>query len=518
MNPQTFTYTARSNQMMLVLGLALLVLAFWGGLVELVGRWYNQEEYGHGFFLPLISLWMLWMRRQALRESTGAPSAWGLVFLAVSAVMLVLGEVAAIFVAIQVGFLVALVGLVLCFGGWSLLRLTILPIAFLLFAIPLPYFVDSQISWRLQLISSSLGVEFLRLMNYSVFLEGNIIDFGTYKLQVIEACSGLRYLYPLLSIGFLMAYIYPASMYWRVLIFVSVVPITILTNSARIALTGVLVGQYGSGVADGFLHYFEGWVIFIVCQVILMAEIMLIERFTRRRHILEVQQFPEISSVPRSGSPATALDLRMLGALGILALAIAGAWMVGGREEEQPARITLKTFPLHLGDWQARESSLSIEVEQALGFDDYVLADYRRANEDVVNFYVAYYASQRKGVSPHSPQVCIPGGGWVISHLDRTSFDLTSGKPMEVVRVVIDRANQRQVVYYWFEQRGRRIANEYWMKWYLFVDAITRNRTDGALVRVVSPVRQGEPQEAADQRIQDFIRLAEPHLDAFVPI
>lgn len=509
--------TVRPNQWLLALSLVLLVAAFWGGLVELVGRWYRQEEYSHGFFLPLISLWMLWSRRVALRESMGAPSGWGLVVLGVSALMLVLGEVTAIFLAMQVGFVVALLGLMLCYGGWSLLRLTLLPIAFLLFAIPLPYFVDSQISWRLQLISSSLGVEFLRALGYAVFLEGNIIDFGTYKVQVVEACSGLRYLYPLLSIGFLMAYIYPAAMKWRVLIFISVLPITILTNSARIALTGILVGEFGPGVADGFMHYFEGWVIFIVCQLILLGIIMLIERFTQRRHILDVQQFPEIASVPRSGNPVTSLDLRMVGAVGLVVVALIGGWLVHGREEEVPARLSLATFPLHLGDWVATESSLDIETEQALGFEDYVLADYRRADGSPVNFYVAFYASQRRGVSPHSPQVCIPGGGWVISQLERTAFNLNDGNPMEVVRVVIDRANQRQIVYYWFEQRGRRIANEYWMKWYLFVDALTRNRTDGALVRVVSPVRQGESTEAVDQRIQDFIRLSEPHLGTFVP-
>lgn len=509
--------TVRPNQWLLALSLVLLVAAFWGGLVELVVRWYRQEEYSHGFFLPLISLWMLWSRRVALRESMGAPSGWGLVVLGVSALMLVLGEVTAIFLAMQVGFVVALLGLMLCYGGWSLLRLTLLPIAFLLFAIPLPYFVDSQISWRLQLISSSLGVEFLRALGYAVFLEGNIIDFGTYKVQVVEACSGLRYLYPLLSIGFLMAYIYPAAMKWRVLIFISVLPITILTNSARISLTGILVGEFGPGVADGFMHYFEGWVIFIVCQLILLGIIMLIERFTQRRHILDVQQFPEIASIPRSGQPVTTLDLRMLGAVGLVVVALIGGWLMHGREEEVPARLSLATFPLHLGDWVATESSLDIETEQALGFEDYVLADYRRADGSPVNFYVAFYASQRRGVSPHSPQVCIPGGGWVISQLERTAFNLNDGNPMEVVRVVIDRANQRQIVYYWFEQRGRRIANEYWMKWYLFVDALTRNRTDGALVRVVSPVRQGESTEAVDQRIQDFIRLSEPHLGTFVP-
>ena len=159
------------NQQLLLLGIALALVAFYGGLVDLVGRWYKQEEYSHGFFLPLISLYILWHRRAVLRQSVGAPSAWGVAVLAVSAGLLVVGEVTAIFIAIQVGFVLALVGLVLCYGGVSLLRVTLLPIAFLLFAIPLPYFIDSQLSWRLQLVSSKLGVGLLRLMGYPVFLE-----------------------------------------------------------------------------------------------------------------------------------------------------------------------------------------------------------------------------------------------------------------------------------------------------------------------------------------------------------
>ena len=119
-----------------------------------------------------------------------------------------------------------------------MLRMAWLPIAFLLFAIPLPYFVDSQISWRLQLLSSTLGVAVLRALGYAVYLEGNVIDLGVYKLQVVEACSGLRYLYPLLSIGFLMAYMYPAALRWRVLVFLSTIPITVLTKRLRVGMGG----------------------------------------------------------------------------------------------------------------------------------------------------------------------------------------------------------------------------------------------------------------------------------------
>ena len=107
---------------------------------------------------------------------------------------------------------------------------------------------------------------------------GNIIDLGNYKLQVVEACSGLRYLYPLLSLGFLAAYLFQAPLWQRVVVFISAIPITIVMNSLRIAIVGVLVDRWGTEQAEGLLHFFEGWVIFIVCAAILAAEIWLFAR------------------------------------------------------------------------------------------------------------------------------------------------------------------------------------------------------------------------------------------------
>ena len=210
--------------------------------------------------------------------------------------MLLLGELTAIFLLVQLGFLVVLVGLVLAFGGTSLLRVTIFPILLLLFSIPPPYFVNAQLSWRMQLLSSWLGVEFLRLLGYSVFLEGNVIDLGTYKLQVVEACSGLRYLYPLMSVGFLMAYMYQGALRWRILLFLATIPLTILMNSVRISAVGILVEHWGSGMADGFMHYFEGWVIFLVCLVLLVGMVWVIEYFGSRRPVMECLRFPDVAA------------------------------------------------------------------------------------------------------------------------------------------------------------------------------------------------------------------------------
>ena len=501
----------------LLIGLVAATVSCWGGLSELVSRWHRQEEYSHGFFIPLISLWLLWSRRAALQQSKGDPSAWGPSALALSAFMIVLGEFTAIFLLIQLGFLVALAGLVLTYGGTSLLRVSAMPIALLLFCIPLPYFVDSQLSWRLQLFSSTLGVDFLRLLGYSVYREGNVIDLGSYMLQVVDACSGLRYLYPLLSVGFLMAYMYPAALRWRIVLVLSTIPVTIITNSARIAIVGILVGRWGSGMADGFLHAFQGWAIFIVCQIVLVAEIALIEHFTRKRSLIDVQQFPVRDPVEPSVSE---WRLKPVAAtLGILAMlaGLAGATAVTGRTELTPGRDSLRGFPMVLEDWKGTEAALDLQVEQALGFQDYVLADYAGPGGQQVNFYVAYYASQRKGVSPHSPQVCIPGGGWVIMDLSEISVPLADGRALPAVRALIDKQGQRALVYYWFDQRGRLIANEYLMKWHLLVDSLQRNRTDGALVRVVTAVSRNEAPQAADERLRRFIALAQPKMAGFVP-
>ena len=498
----------------IAVGLALVAYA--GGVAGLIDRWTKQEEYSHGFFIPLIVLWLLWQRREALRASLATPSWYGLLLLIIATAMLLLGELTAIFILVQYGFVLSLVGLVFCLGGMPLARVTILPIAFLIFAIPLPYFVDSQLSWRLQLLSSQIGVGVLRGLGISVFLEGNVIDLGIYKLQVVEACSGLRYLYPLLSIGFLMAYMYQAPLWRRVALFLTTIPVTVLMNSLRIAAVGVLVQRWGSGMADGFMHYFEGWIIFIACLMTLLAEVWLFERFGARRKALDVLNFPIVSGGGAvNGDLALARHPLVFGMALLLAAAVA-AQAVTHREEVRPERTSLAAFPLTLGDWQASKSLMETEVEIFLGLEDYVIADYQRDTQ-IVNFYAAFYGSQRKGVSPHSPQVCIPGGGWLITSLDRVPVTLADGSTFEVNRTLIERSGQRQLVYYWFEQRGRRIANEYLVKWYLLVDALLRNRSDGALVRVTTRVGALESAGNADQRLVDFVKLAVPKLQAYIP-
>ncbi len=148
---------------------------------------------------------------------------------------------------------------------------------------------------------------------------------------------------------------------------------------------------------------------------------------------------------------------------------------------------------------------------------DYILSDYAKRDGRAVNLYVAYYATQRTGVSPHSPSVCLPGNGWQMAVFERTNYNNNDGISLPLNRVVMTKGSDKELVYYWFEERGLKIANEYVSKLYLLRDAVFKNRTDGALVRLTTPILPGETEGDADQRLQQFTQILMPRLAGFLP-
>jgi exosortase D (VPLPA-CTERM-specific) len=495
---------------------AVTLVVFSGALMELTTRWRRQEEYSHGYLIPVVAAWLLWTRREALRESIGRPSWAGLALIVLALAMHVLGELSAIFILSQLGFIVVLLGIVLAAGGYPLLRVTFIPIIFLLFAIPLPYFIEANLTLQLQLISSRLGAFFIHSLGIPVYLEGNVIDLGNYKMQVVEACSGLRYLFPLLSLGFLAAYLFRAPWWQRALVFLSAVPITIVMNSMRIALTGVTMDRWGARMAEGVLHYFEGWIIFMACAGILIIEIYVLARFSGRSlaQVFDVPQikpsFPGARHLAAPNLLALTVCLIALGAGGL------GLSLITHRNEILPERARFAAFPVTIGPWQGYPAMLDVDTEKGLALDDYILSNYSRSDGNPVNFYVAYYASQRTGLSPHSPSVCLPGGGWLITKFERITYG-TGNSAIPINRVIIEQDRAKQLVYYWFDERGRKMADEWWAKWYLLADAITMNRTDGALVRLTTIIRPGEREQDADQRLRAFMGEVIPRLSTYLP-
>ncbi|MGR8998723.1 MAG: VPLPA-CTERM-specific exosortase XrtD [Gammaproteobacteria bacterium] len=515
MNNNQFVWKFDYKYMALIgLGLILLVIAFAGGLQELIVRWDKQEEYSHGYMLPMITLYFIWQRKNVIQQSDFSPSWFGFIIVVLALIVFFVGEISALYILIHYAFIAVLLGSALSIMGWPAVKLVVVPILLLIFAIPLPYFLEASLSAQLQLLSSKLGVTFIRWCQIPVFLEGNVIDLGNYKLQVVEACSGLRYLFPLMSLGFICAYMYNTVFWKRALVFLSTIPITLLMNSFRIGVIGVLVDNWGIAMAEGFLHDFEGWIVFMACMGILLIEMFLLARVDDKE-----RPFAEVFGLTTGHSVSVDVErnIRPLSApflviLGLLALSLVAAFSIDKRDEVIPERTAFPLFPMQLSGWRGQHNSLDDSVIRKLGLSDYILADFKQADKPAVNFYVAYYSSQRKGTSPHSPRVCIPGGGWQITEIERMLVD-----DLPINRIVIKKGEMTQLVYYWFQQRGRLLANEYFMKWYLFNDALLLNRTDGAMVRLTTMLYPGENFQVADKRLQAFAKVVLPVLPKYIP-
>lgn len=499
-----------------------LGLTFYDGLAYMVTQWSEKEEYSHGFLLPVIALFLIWQKKDRLEQVEFTGSWTGFLLALAGFAIYLVGELSTLYIVVQYAFLIVLMGLALSLLGWRGFKLILVPLVLLVLMIPLPNFLYQSLSSQLQLISSEIGVAVIRLFGISVYLEGNVIDLGAFKMQVVEACNGLRYLFPLMTLGFIAAYFFKGAFWKRATIFLSTIPITVLMNSFRIGMIGITVEYWGPAMAEGFLHDFEGWVVFMASTAVLVLEMWLFAKLAREsRPLREVfgLDFPAPAPVGAQRQEGALPKPFIASAIAVLIVALAATFLPD-RVEVPPQRKDFSDFPLELGDWKGKGGQLESIYVDVLKFDDYVMADFSGPATTVpVNFYVAYYASQKKGESAHSPRTCMPGGGWEITSLEQRMIPNASvaGNPLMVNRAVIQLGDTKQLVYYWFQQRGRVITNEYLVKWYLFWDALTRNRTDGALVRLTTLVLPGQDIAKADAALSSFAALTAKPLSAYIP-
>ncbi len=248
----------------------LLLLCFGPTLWAMFYQWQNDEDMGHGFFAPIVAGYVIWERRQSLFDGSTPGSRWGLLIVAWGALQLWIGNIGAELFLQRTAFLVTAAGIVVFYGGLATLRKLAFPLVLLLFMIPIPGILYKQITFPLQLLASRLAESLLQLFGFMVVREGNVLELVGQTLSVAEACSGLRSLHSLLFFSLSYAYLFDPrpSMRWYLLI--GTVPVTIVANSARIFLTGLL-GEYDQALAQGIYHTISGWSLFVLAIMMIIG-------------------------------------------------------------------------------------------------------------------------------------------------------------------------------------------------------------------------------------------------------
>lgn len=242
-----------------------------------------DENYSHGVLVPFVSLWLAYERRDDLGRLVPRPSAAGLVIILAGIGLLLMGRLAAELFTMRMSLVVVVAGVLVFVLGWGYARVLALPVAFLLFMVPLPAVVLNSVTLPLQFVASEIAVTALHWLRLPALREGNVILLPNTALEVVEACSGLRSLISLAAMGVVVAVLFLRRTGPRVLLAASSVPIAVLTNGGRVAGTGVLSYFYGPEVAEGFFHTFSGWLVFVVALVLLGVEAMLLRPLDRER-------------------------------------------------------------------------------------------------------------------------------------------------------------------------------------------------------------------------------------------
>jgi len=262
---------------------ATLALVYWNVSIRLVDAWINDGNYSHGFLIVPLALYFAWERRRALEAAEIRGSWLGLPVLVFGIALLLAGLLGSELFLSRVSLLATGAGIVLFLYGWQHLRILAFPLAFLLLMIPIPNIIFNQIAFPLQIFASRVGEAAITAVGIPVLREGNVLILPNKSLEVAEACSGIRSLVSLITLGIVYGYFMDPRLWVRGLIVASAIPVAILANGARVAGTGMASHWYGPEAAEGFFHEFSGWIVFAFAFVMILAIQGLIVKFAPKR-------------------------------------------------------------------------------------------------------------------------------------------------------------------------------------------------------------------------------------------
>ena len=370
--------------------------------------------------------------------------------------------------------------------------------------IPLPDLITKALTLPLQMLSSKLATGLLQLTGIPVFRQGNIIDLGVRQMQIVDACSGLRYILALLALGIIFCYFYQRK-HWKIAILILIlIPGTILANGVRVAAMGVY-----PALLSGFWHAFSGWLIFIFCFGLLALVNLLLNRLSPPKAV----SAPPAELEPLRDSPDHPQKywIYCAAALIIILIFIPITARVS-YAPNYPLKDGFENFPMTIDSWKGRRVHIDQEAVAVTHASAYLNAEYTDPEQGPVGLWIAYYETQKKGMGfVHSPKGCFVASGWQIEK--SKIIEIEKGKPVNWM--LVNRMGERLLVYYWFLQRGRWVADETMNKLYMAYDGLSRRRTDGAMIRIISPIRGNI--EATEQKLNNFLYDIAPIFNNFIP-
>lgn len=493
-----------------VLALIGWVAIFWNDFPILIHAW-NSEDYSHCYLILPIIGYLIWTNKAQIAKSVGGSGFFGYLLLVAAIFFLFVGRFGSLRYFVNLSMWTSLCGMTLVALGQRSFRALWLPMLIGIFTIPFPAFINRLASFRLRLISSYLSEQALRLVNVSVYRDGNIIDLGVIQLQVVDACSGLRYLWPSILMALLVGWFFLKNPWKRIILLAASIPVTILSNAFRIALTGILTKFIDPALAEGFFHDFSGWLVYILSLGILWGiTLLLVSEKDKNKNdapqAIDINRFNANLPSPVNG----------IATLALMAILIAGPYLLR-HKQYTPERKDFSGFTTQIAEWKGEYSRLSQPVLKSLGLDDYINGRFTAPGErGSIWLLVSWYDHQTVEHAAHAPTSCLLGGGWDM--LSKKVLPAThDSRGFPVTQMIMGKSGQKIVANFFLLQRGRIVTSEWLNKGYLVLDALLKQRTDGALVRMEMAVSPGQNAEDVQKTLNAFAKKLSKELIPYLP-
>ena len=495
----------------------LFVIAYWVPLKATVNLWLASDDNSYGFLIPLVSAYLLWETRKDL-ATMPIRSDWRflpllVLFTLVSLYGILGSSGSASMPAIPV-ILLLLTGF--CCGT-AYLKKVLLPLGFLIFMIPIPDVLERTLGMYLKHISTRMGSALIAALDIPVHVSGNVIDLGVTQLQVVDACNGLRYIFPLLALGIIYACFFQRTFWKRALCVFATIPIAIFMNAFRIGVTGLLVNSFGASAAEGFFHGFSGWILFLVAFALLFLMGRVLRLFPDRGEArAKRDQNPAESEGVQP--PATA-DHCAFVISAVLLLTVAGLSWSTSALPALKLRGGMASFPLTFGSWKGLPQFVDPKIIDESGAEDAFSCVYTGPDGKQVFLYIGYRSTAFLANENffHSPTVCLPSAGWKeLSTGRHTISQVPVFGSLEVSEMQMENAGNRSVVYFWFQTKNKTTYDKSINRYHLAMHAIRRDNTHDLFIRPITKIGREESPDDATKRLDVFVHDFMPALESFL--
>jgi exosortase D (VPLPA-CTERM-specific) len=493
------------------------MFAMWGVTFDREGKYFFVHYQSYAL-APLAAILII---RNTLKQSSNGHGAYiGIILLSIAIFLGLFGKYSSIYYVANIGFLLALLGLFIASWGIGWVGDNWKPVALLLLLVPMPHFILIRLFSHLTTLAAKISVLVAQFLGLSVFIEGNMLEFGGVRKNALDVGSPFSYLFLCISLGlFLLNFTPPGTLRYLVNL-VSGPAILFAATVFRIVGIARVSNARGASAAEAFGAATSGPSILagvVFMQMLIFAAVLtigglktLVSGSARTGKAAGIAlKWPEMRS-PVSVSICVAM---------IICAALLSAGVSASSDREMP-HVRFERFPTAFGLRQASPVSVDPVQLKSMQLNDFLSVDFTDPRKtDRVNVWVAYYSSQKPGGSIHSPKACLSGSGWEMSDCQVVTLKnvIADNKELSLNRAIMKQGSRRQLTYFWYNVAGTLITNEYLVKWHIFWNKLTKHRSDGALIRLITTVGEGEAEDSADARLQRLMRELLPALSPHIP-